>query len=163
MYLFRFCYPCDSTIFYSTPEAAEQAIANLNHSDFHGRKVHLRIDRDNLEPDPPGTSVVSVGTLPWVSTDLQLQELFVDFKPFSCRVMRDMYGRSRGFAILKFHTAEDSIAAIEAMHLFELNGRALEVNSSYIVVLEGRYSAYMSLNLALHFHALTLCISLSLL
>ena len=117
-----------STIFYSTPEAAEQAIANLNHSDFHGRKVHLRIDRDNLEPDPPGTSVLYVGNLPWVSTDLQLQELFADFKPFSCRVMRDMYGRSRGFAILKFHAAEDSIAAIEAMHLFELNGRALEVN-----------------------------------
>ena len=122
----------NSTIFYATPEAAESAIANLNHSDFHGRKVHLRIDRDNLEPDPPGTSVVYVGNLPWVSTDLQLQELFADFKPFSCRVMRDMYGRSRGFAILKFHATEDSIAAIEAMHLFELNGRALEVGKPIV-------------------------------
>lgn len=116
------------SILYSTAEAAEKAIAILNNSELNGRNVHLRLDHEGNESDPGNTEDVYVGNLPWSTTDVQLLELFAPYKPISCRISRNMYGRSRGFGIVKFVSMEDACSAMETMNNFDINGRTLEVS-----------------------------------
>lgn len=105
---------------------AEAAVTELNSAALNDRQVHLRIDREG-EIDPEGASSIYVGNLPWQVLDGELEAAFAAYKPYYCRVMRNMSGRSRGFAILKFQTLEDSQEAIQNMHKFQIGGRAIEV------------------------------------
>ena len=105
---------------------AEAAVTELNSTELDGRKIHLRIDDEGVV-DPDGTSSIYVGNLPWQVYDEELQAAFANFKPYYCRVMKNMSGRSRGFAIIKFCSVEDSDEAILSMHKYEIGGRAIEV------------------------------------
>lgn len=99
----------------------------MNSAELNGRQLHLRIDREG-ETDPEGSSSIYVGNLPWQVTEAELKSAFAIYKPYFCSVMKNMSGRSRGFAILKFHREEDSQLAIESMHKTEIGGRAIEVS-----------------------------------
>lgn len=105
---------------------AEAAVTELNTTELNGRQIHLRIDNEG-EVDPEGASSIYVGNLPWQVSDDELEVAFAHFKPYYCRVMKNMSGRSRGFAILKFSSLEDSQNAITSMHKYEIRGRAIEV------------------------------------
>jgi RNA recognition motif-containing protein len=113
-------------IHFVSSACAEAAVTELNSAALNDRQVHLRIDREG-ETDPDGASSIYVGNLPWQVLDGQLETAFSAYKPYYCRVMRNMSGRSRGFAILKFQTLEDSQEAIKNMHKFQIGGRAIEV------------------------------------
>ena len=115
-------------IHYSSSELAEAAVSELNTSLLNGRPIHLRIDREG-EIDPDGSSSVYVGNLPWQIMEDELNTAFASFEPYYCRIMKNMSGRSRGFAILKFHSEEISLRAISALHLTDIGGRAIEVTS----------------------------------
>ena len=115
-------------IHYSSSELAEAAVSELNTSLLNGRPIHLRIDREG-EVDPDGSSSVYVGNLPWQIMEDELNSAFASFEPYYCRIMKNMSGRSRGFAILKFHSEEISLRAINALHLTNIGGRAIEVTS----------------------------------
>lgn len=56
-------------------------------------------------------------------------DIFSSTSPLSCNVLTNMYGRSRGFAIMKFKNSIDMNAAIEQFHRFELCSRKLDVIS----------------------------------
>ena len=113
-------------IYFTEPQYAEAAVTELNTKELNGRQIHLRIDSEG-EADPEGSSSIYVGNLPWQATDEELEMAFRPFNPYYCRVMKNMSGRSRGFAILKFADLQQSQAAIASMHKCPIGGRALEV------------------------------------
>jgi RNA recognition motif-containing protein len=87
----------------------------------------MRLDRSHLDVSDGGHSVY-IGNLPWSITDKELIELFSNYNPVSANVLTNMYGRSRGFAIMKFQNENDATAAIENMNHVEVTGRKLEVS-----------------------------------
>lgn len=102
------------------------AVAALNSVVMNDRAVHVRMDRDS-EVDLLGSSCIYVGNIPWQTTEEELEEAFASFSPHHCKVMKNMSGRSRGFAVLKFRTEEASLLAINAMNNSEIGGRRIEV------------------------------------
>jgi RNA recognition motif-containing protein len=73
-----------------------------------------------------------VGNLPYTATDDDLSELFSRAGAVAnVHVMRDQAtGRARGFAFVEMTTDEGAQAAIEQLHEFQMNGRALVVNEA---------------------------------
>ena len=73
-----------------------------------------------------------VGNLPYKCTDEELTELFsragtVD----NVRVMRDQAtGRARGFAFVEMASDDDAQKAINELHQYQFDGRALVVNEA---------------------------------
>jgi RNA recognition motif-containing protein len=104
-------------------DSAARCVAELNGREFNGRAVHLRLDRDVVD----STHNIFVGNLPWSLKNEQLQDLFQPFRPIECQVLTNMYGKSRGFAIVKFSNDSDAQRAIAAMHMTPVNGRNIEV------------------------------------
>lgn len=98
----------------------------LDKKDFNGRQVHMRLDRSHLDSND-GAYSVYIGNLAWSISDKELLQLFSKYRPFGCHVLTNMYGRSRGFAIMKFRTESDAVAAIEQNNDSEFFGRRLEV------------------------------------
>jgi RNA recognition motif-containing protein len=73
-----------------------------------------------------------VGNLPYSATDDELNELFSRAGAVAnVHVMRDQAtGRARGFAFVEMTTDEGAAAAIEQLHEYQMNGRALVVNEA---------------------------------
>ena len=73
-----------------------------------------------------------VGNLPYSTSEDQLSELFGRAgKVDSVRVMRDMAtGRARGFAFVEMSSDEEAQKAINELHEYQLEGRALVVNEA---------------------------------
>ena len=73
-----------------------------------------------------------VGNLPYSATDEDLTELFSRAGAVATvHVMRDQAtGRARGFAFVEMTTDEGAQAAVEQLHEFQMNGRALVVNEA---------------------------------
>jgi hypothetical protein len=104
-----------------------RAVELLDKKDFSGRQVHMRLDRSVLDASKDGSVGVYVGNLAWSVNDLELLNHFSAFYPTSCHILTNMYGRSRGFAIMKFHDESIAAKAIEMMNLREIGGRQIEV------------------------------------
>ena len=73
-----------------------------------------------------------VGNLPYSATEDQLTELFGRAGQVeSVRVMRDMTsGRARGFAFVEMATENDARQAVQQLHDYQMEGRALVVNEA---------------------------------
>ena len=73
-----------------------------------------------------------VGNLPYSATEDQLSELFSRAgKVDSVRVMRDMAtGRARGFAFVEMSSDDEAQRAINDLHEYQMEGRALVVNEA---------------------------------
>lgn len=71
-----------------------------------------------------------VGSLPWSTTDAQLQELFAQYgEVTSARVVTDREtGRSRGFGFVEFADEAAAAAAIEGADGMMVEGRAIAVS-----------------------------------
>ena len=71
-----------------------------------------------------------VGNLPYRITEDELRELFGQYGELTeVKLIIDrMTGRSRGIAFVEYATEEEAAAAIEALHNYELEGRAMMVN-----------------------------------
>lgn len=109
-----------------SPAAALNAIAMLDKSYFNGRQVHLRLDRRIAESGSDKHCSIFVGNVQWAVTQQELLELFSAFSPLDCNILTNMYGRSKGFAIVKFASEGDAGRAIDAMNHLEFRGRSLE-------------------------------------
>jgi len=83
-----------SLVHYTSPDAAQQAINQLNGSELDGRKLHVREDRTYI--DSAEGVVIFVGNLPWSVTSESLAELFREYQPIDVHVKTNMAGRSRG-------------------------------------------------------------------
>jgi len=73
-----------------------------------------------------------VGNLPYSATDEELNELFSRAGAVAnVHVMRDQAtGRARGFAFVEMTTDEGAQKAIDELHEFKMDGRALVVNEA---------------------------------
>jgi cold-inducible RNA-binding protein len=71
-----------------------------------------------------------VGGLPWATDDEGLKKAFEEFGAIEeANVVRERdSGRSRGFGFVTFETEESAVAAQEAMHDQELDGRQVRVD-----------------------------------
>jgi polyadenylate-binding protein len=111
---------------YATAASAVDAVQRLDGMELGERRIHVRFDRSHY--DTAGGTTVFVGNLPWSTTDGELHELFSAYHPYSCSVMKNMAGRSRGFAIVRFQSEEQAQRAILDMNGYDLSGRVLEVS-----------------------------------
>lgn len=73
-----------------------------------------------------------VGSLPFSTTEEELQELFSAYGPISSvRVVVDKFtGMSKGFGFVEMENEDDASKAIEALNGSNLNGRTLIVNGA---------------------------------
>jgi len=73
-----------------------------------------------------------VGSLPYSTTEQQLQELFAAYGTVqSAKVITDRYtGQSRGFGFVEMATGEEAQKAITALNGSNLGGRTLVVNEA---------------------------------
>jgi RNA recognition motif-containing protein len=73
-----------------------------------------------------------VGSLPYSTTEQQLQELFAQHGTVqSAKVITDRYtGQSRGFGFVEMATGEEAQKAITALNGAALGGRTLVVNEA---------------------------------
>jgi hypothetical protein len=124
-------------------EKAFLAISKLDASELHGRRLHFRLDHEQEDAQQDaddaaaaengegleggGSASIFIGNLPWSITEAQLETSFDAYHPISCRIVRNMSGKSRGFALMKFAKEVDALAAIAAMNQTELIGRIIEV------------------------------------
>jgi RNA recognition motif-containing protein len=113
---------------FNTHEEALQVVKMLDRKEFNGRHVHMRLDRANVDSNDDCVSVY-VGNLTWSVTDLDLLSLFAPFSPISCHILTNMYGRSRGFAIVKFSDESSASRAIATWNQIEMAGRKIEVRN----------------------------------
>lgn len=73
-----------------------------------------------------------VGSLPYTTTNEQLQELFSQVGPVeSVNVITDRYtGQGKGFAFVEMASDEDAKKAIETLNGHNLGGRTIVVNEA---------------------------------
>lgn len=120
-------------IYFKTAESARKAIVSLGSRELDGRVPHLRLDRSQFEA-PVGSDGAGqpnlnlyIGNIAWNVKEEQLMEIFRDTSPISCNILTNMYGKSRGFALMRFGSADSMTLAIEKYNQLELEGRKLEV------------------------------------
>jgi len=73
-----------------------------------------------------------VGSLPYDTTNQQLEELFAQAGTVEqANVISDRYsGRSKGFGFVEMGTEEEAKKAIEMFNGYSLNGRSIVVNEA---------------------------------
>src|SRR5687768_17766959 len=73
-----------------------------------------------------------VGNFPYETGEAELQDLFARAGTVeTVKVMRDMAtGRARGFAFVEMSSDDEAQRAINELHEYELEGRALVVNEA---------------------------------
>lgn len=93
--------------------------------------MHVRVDRNYKsvwdEEEENNLVPVFVGNIPWSLSKEDLVAYFNDFHPVTSNLLTNMYGKSRGFAIINFRSEGDAEGAIDTMHGMEINGRVIEV------------------------------------
>lgn len=84
----------------------------------------------NDAPQQEDPTKLFVGNLPWSMTEDSISEIFSKYGELAdVHLVTDrMSGRSRGIAFVKYGTAEEAAAAIEAENEQEYEGRAIRVN-----------------------------------
>ena len=102
--------------------------------------MHVRVDRNykSVWDEEEGSNLVPVfvGNIPWSLSKEDLVTYFRAFHPVTSNLLTNMYGKSRGFAIINFRNESDAEGAIATMNGMEINGRVIEVmrvhTSSYL-------------------------------
>ncbi len=140
---------------YSTAEEAQNAIETLTDTELDGRKIFVRADREPLGatkkpaslrrtaaprerparkaaapeagPAAAAGTQLYVGNLPWSASWTDLKDLFADHGCVYADVVMGRDGRSRGYGIVRFDTAEQAQAAIAEFNEYDYNGRPIVV------------------------------------
>lgn len=120
---------------YETPEAAEDAIGNMNGSILNGRSIfvgHHISKRDRLskiEELKVNFTNLYVKNIESHVTEKEFQDLFAQYGELvSNSLPLDDEGLSRGFGFINFQTHDQAVAAIEALNDYELHGKKLYVS-----------------------------------
>jgi nucleolin len=124
----------------SSAEEVEAAIAELNGSFWHGRRVHMAPQtgerRTRATPTqktdmPSGpTKFLYIGNIPYEATDAELNKMFGTLENLEdVRVAVDrVTGFPRGFAHADFTSVEAATKALEKLSGVELGGRTLRLD-----------------------------------
>lgn len=113
----------NSVVSFPTSQQAVDAVARYNNTDFEGRRMVVRPQRTAA---PAGAAGVFFGGLPWTYTDADLTNLVAPYNPVSTpAVAMTLTGRSRGFAIVHFASAEAAQRAINELNLATVGDRQI--------------------------------------
>jgi polyadenylate-binding protein len=117
---------------YETQDAADKATEKVNGKMLMGKTVYVgpfvsRKERVMSEKDKTFTNVY-VKNLSENVDDLKLKEMFGKFGDIkSALIMKDDQGRSKGFAFINYHTADEAQKAVD-----ELNNKDVEGKTVYV-------------------------------
>lgn len=118
-----------SVVEYSSCADADNAVRLFNGQEMMSRVIHVRLDREAIDEKDDFSDIrLFVGNIPWTLVENDILEHFRSFPPKRIRLMTNMTGRSRGFAILSYGNFEDANAAIAGMNQTNLGGRSIEVS-----------------------------------
>ena len=126
---------------FSTPELAQQALKDLQHTDLDGHSLELKlshrsnsrnsgkISRKSTEKREQKSAKIMVRNIPFEATQREVRELFQTFGQLkTVRLPKKMaaVGRHRGFGFVEFMTNEDAKRAFESLcYSTHLYGRRL--------------------------------------
>ncbi|KAH8910475.1 RNA-binding domain-containing protein [Coniochaeta sp. PMI_546] len=127
-------------VYMSSDNEVSNAIAELNGSFWHGRRVHMekqtgerksRVNptrRADMPAEP--TKYLYIGNIPYEATDAELNKMFRGLENLEdVRVAVDrVTGFPRGFAHADFTDVEAAKKAFEKLSGFEMGGRPLRVD-----------------------------------
>jgi len=114
-------------VFHKSDDAKE-TISRLNGTELKGRKLHVAIDRREIEKIQGVIAVVV--NLAYSITDDQLFEIFKNLNPLDAHVKTTRSGKSRGFGLVKFRDENGVQEAIAQYHEKEFEGRQIKVKQS---------------------------------
>jgi polyadenylate-binding protein len=117
-----------SLVEFEDQQSASHVVSTLNGQEFNGRQIHLRLGRNFTYPLDDGSSRVFVGNLAWSVTESDLMDLFSAYSPQACHIMTNMYGRSRGFAILTLSNESTAMELISHHNSTVFQGRPLDIH-----------------------------------
>jgi poly(U)-binding-splicing factor PUF60 len=124
---------------YETPEAAALAQVGMDASQLAGRTI--KVGRPSNFPTdlPPGVprpvpNRIYVGNVHELIQESELKAIFEAFGPLlHCNLVPDPATRQhKGYAYAEFRDVSNAIAAVAALHGFELAGRALKVGRTVV-------------------------------
>jgi len=110
---------------FNSAREADQAVQQFDQQEFHDRQLSVRRDRAGFES--AGGTVVFVGNLPWSANDDTLGAMLSPYGPTDSTIKTTASGKSRGFALVRFPSADVAARFVEGHHQSELDGRVLEV------------------------------------
>ena len=103
------------------------AVQRLDMAELNGRFVHVRFDRESIdEYDNPNAVRVFVGNIAWDVTEIDLRYHFQSCQPTRLRLMTNMAGKSRGFALLQYNDLASAERAIAAFNRSIINSREIQ-------------------------------------
>lgn len=120
---------------YETPEAAEDAIGNMNGAVLDGRSLFVgphisKRDRLSKVEELKATYTnLYVKNIELHVTEDEFRDLFAkqgELQSYSLHL--DDEGLSRGFGFVNYKTHEEAVAAVEALNDYELHGKKLYVS-----------------------------------
>jgi polyadenylate-binding protein len=109
-------------------QAAVNVVSTLNGQECNGRQIHLRLERSSSFPVDDGSVRIFVGNLAWSVSESDLLDLFSVYSPQACHIMTNMYGRSRGFAILTLSHESAAMELISCHNGIVFQGRPLDIH-----------------------------------
>lgn len=119
---------------YDTPESAEKAIEALNGREFQGNKLYVKhhfskYDKAaNIVEHKANFTNIYIKNIDRQVTEDQFRELFEKQGTIvSLSLPLDDENLSRGFGFVNYETHDQAVAAVSALHNFELNGKRLHV------------------------------------
>lgn len=87
--------------------------------------------KEGKSPKYTGDSKLYVGNISFDSTEEELAELFSDVGELgNVALIRDNFGRNRGFGFVTMRTKEGGATAIEKLNGMEFHGRTIAVRES---------------------------------
>lgn len=125
---------------FETPEAAAMAQADMDGSQLAGRAI--KVGRPSNFPSdlPPGVprplpNRIYVSNVHELISETELRAIFEAFGPLEhCSLIPDANDKRihKGYAYVEFKVIAHAIAAVQALHGFELAGRQLKVSHTVI-------------------------------
>ena len=101
--------------------------------ELDGRPIRVKLDgrpnraggkKEERVEASSGTALY-VNNLPWSTTSEDLAQIYADYNCTSAEIQLRRDGKSMGYGIVKFDTADQAAAAIDGTHGTELGGRQI--------------------------------------
>ncbi|KAF5816929.1 putative RNA recognition motif domain, nucleotide-binding alpha-beta plait domain superfamily [Helianthus annuus] len=98
------------------PSHADTALARLNHTELRGKPMRIMWCQRDPVTRRTGIANLFVKNLNPFITDVKLEEVFGKFGMIlSCKVAKDVHGKSKGFGFVQFDSEESSNNALQTL------------------------------------------------
>ena len=126
-------------IYFDSSQNAKVALKNMSDMEIQERKIYARIDMKSERKDKELNYRIFVGNLAWKITEQHLWDTFQIYNPITITLFTNMYGKSRGFALVEFSSEEELQLAIKEINSSLLMNRKIDVSIIF-------YGVYFKLN-----------------